>query len=130
MMTDIVLNTSESCPPAGHYSASCTARGMVYVSGQLPITFSGEKLTNAPFRQQARQALENLDACLAGAGTSRARLVQVRVYMTDIAQWPEFNDVYAKWIGEFRPARAVAGVSTLHYGLAVEVEAIALAPDL
>ncbi|ECE6505458.1 RidA family protein, partial [Salmonella enterica subsp. salamae] len=41
--------------------------------------------------------------------------------------WPVFNKVYAEWIGEFRPSRAVAGVSELHYGAAVEVEAIALA---
>ena len=130
MATEIVLNTSESFPPAGHYSASCTANGLVYVSGQLPVTFSGEKLADAPFSEQVRQVLENLDACLAGAGTSRARLVPVRVYVTSIAQWPEFNKVYAEWIGDFHPARAVAGVSELHYGSAVEVEAIALAPDL
>lgn len=120
-------HTSASYPPAGHYSASCTANGMVYVSGQLPITFSGQKLSEAPFERQAQQVLDNLDACLAGAGTSRGKLVQVRVYITDMTQWPAFNKIYADWIGDCRPARAVAGVTELHFGLAVEVEAVALA---
>lgn len=48
--------------------------------------------------------------------------------MTDIGLWPEFNNIYAEWIEDYRPSRAVAGVSELHYGAAVEVEAIALAP--
>lgn len=129
MTQEIVLNTSQSFPPAGHYSPSCTANGVVYVSGQLPVTFDGGNLADSPFDQQVRQVLKNLDACLSGAGTSRSRLVQVRVYVTDIAQWPEFNRIYAEWIGDFRPARAVAGISELHYGSAVEVEAIALAPE-
>ncbi|HGM5336618.1 TPA: RidA family protein [Serratia marcescens] len=127
MKHDIVYNSSDSFPPAGHYSPSCTANGVVYLSGQLPVTFSGEQLTDAPFEQQVRQVLSNLDACLGGAGVGRKQLVQVRVYITDIDLWPEFNAIYAEWIGEFRPARAVAGVSQLHYGAAVEVEAVALA---
>ncbi|HAT1612657.1 TPA: RidA family protein [Raoultella planticola] len=129
MTKEIILNSSQSFPPAGHYSPACTANGLVYISGQLPVTFHGESLADSPFDRQVRQVLENLDACLAGAGTSRSRLVQVRVYVTDIAQWPEFNRIYAEWIGDFRPARTVAGISELHHGSAVAVEAIALAPE-
>ena len=73
--------------------------------------------------------LLNIDACLAGAGVSRQHLVSVRVYVTDINQWPTFNKIYGEWIGDFRPSRAVAGVAELHYGFALEVEAIALAPQ-
>ena len=58
---------------------------------------------------------------------SRQHLVSVRVYVTDINQWPTFNRIYGEWIGDSRPARAVAGVAELHYGFAVEIEAIALA---
>lgn len=128
MQPEIVLNCrTESFPPAGHYSHTATAGGFVFVSGQLPVTITGEKKSDAPFEEQARLVLENVDACLAGAGVSRQQLVSVRVYVTDISLWPVFNKIYAEWIGEFRPSRAVAGVSELHYGSAVEVEAIALA---
>lgn len=120
-------NSAELLAPAGHYSHVCIANGSVYVSGQLPLAPDGTPLTDQPFEQQAAQVLRNLDACLAAAGVDRQHLVQVRVYVTDMANWPAFNRLYAQWIGAHRPARAVAGVAQLHYGLALEVEAIALA---
>ena len=104
------------------------AGGLVFVSGQLPITPAGEKLTGAPFEAQATQALRNVAAALAGAGSSVERLVQVRVYVTDVAaHWPVFDALYAEWAGAARPARAVVPVPQLHFGLLVEVEATALA---
>lgn len=130
MSPDITLNASPgSFPPAGHYSHSTTAGGFVFISGQLPVTQDGKKKTDASFEEQTRLALQNVDACLAGAGVSRQHLVSVRVYVTDINQWPTFNRIYGEWIGDFRPARAVAGVAELHYGFAVEIEAMALAPQ-
>jgi 2-iminobutanoate/2-iminopropanoate deaminase len=120
-------NSDAISPPAGHYSHTCTAAGLVFVSGILPIAVDGQPLRDAPFEAQARQVLANLDACLAAAGVDRDALVQVRVYVTDIQRWPEFNRLYAEWIGAHKPARAVAGVRELHFGLALEVEAVALA---
>ena len=128
MGREIVLNGAESAPPAGHYSHSCSAGGFVWISGQLPVTPYGEIIAGAPFEEQVRQVLRNLDACLAGAGITRRELVSVRVFVTDIGLWPEFNNIYAEWIEDYRPSRAVAGVSELHYGAAVEVEAVALGP--
>ena len=130
MSADITLNSSAgSFPPAGHYSHSTTAGGFVFISGQLPVTFGGEKKADASFEDQTRLVLQNIDACLAGAGVSRQHLVSVRVYVTDMNQWPTFNKIYGVWIGDFRPSRAVAGVAELHYGFALEVEAMALAPQ-
>jgi 2-iminobutanoate/2-iminopropanoate deaminase len=112
--------------PGGHYSHAVVAGGFVFVAGQLPIALDGARLVNAAFAEQVRQVLANVDAALAAAGSSRQRLVQVRVYVTDIALWPEFNSLYAAWLGEHRPARAVVPVPALHFGLLVEVEAVAL----
>jgi 2-iminobutanoate/2-iminopropanoate deaminase len=113
--------------PGGHYSHAVVAGGFVFVAGQLPITADGRKLTDEPFEVQAAQVLANVQAALAGAGSSLDKLVQVRVYVTDIAHWPAFNALYAQWLGAHRPARAVVPVPTLHFGLLVEVEAVALA---
>jgi 2-iminobutanoate/2-iminopropanoate deaminase len=84
-------------PPGGHYSHAVVANGFVFVSGQLPITAQGQRLTDAPFEQQAEQVLANVQAALEAAGSSVAQLVQVRVYVSDIADWPAFNAVYARW---------------------------------
>ena len=114
--------------PGGHYSHAVTGGGLVFVSGQLPITPDGTKLNEAPFAQQARQVLDNVSNALVAGGGSIATLLQVRVYVTDIADWPEFNAIYAQWAGTARPARAVVPVPALHYGFKIEVEAVGLVP--
>jgi 2-iminobutanoate/2-iminopropanoate deaminase len=128
MASDIVRSDPAAmAAPGGHYSHAVTANGLVFVSGQLPIAPDGRRLTDAPFEAQARQVLDNVAVALAGAGSSVQRLVQVRVYVTDIEAWPEFNAIYAAWAGQARPARAVVPVPVLHYGFKIEVEAVALA---
>ena len=108
--------------PGGHYSHAVVAGGFVFVSGQLPITPAGVKLNDAPFKAQAQQVLDNV-----AAGSSVGRLVQVRVYVSDIADWPAFNTLYAAWAGDAKPARCVVPVPHLHYGFRIEMEAMALA---
>ena len=127
MATEIVLTDPDTMArPGGHYSHAVTADGFVFIAGQLPIAPDGAKLAEAPFEQQAQRVLENVALALAGAGSAIDRLVQVRVYITDIKMWPSFNEIYAKWIGSSRPARAVVPVPELHYGFKIEVEAVAL----
>jgi reactive intermediate/imine deaminase len=128
MAGDIILtNPAGMAAPGGHYTHAVSGNGFVFVSGQLPIAANGSKLNDATFEQQAQQVLDNVAVALAGAGSAIDRLVQVRVYVTDIASWPAFNDIYAKWIGLSRPARAVVPVPQLHYGFKIEIEAVALA---
>lgn len=119
--------SADMSPPGGHYSHAVSAAGLVFVSGQLPVTAEGQRLTDASFETQARQVLHNVRTALAAAGSSVDRLVQVRVYVTDIEHWPAFNAIYAEWCGQARPARAVVPVPVLHYGFLLEVEATALA---
>jgi 2-iminobutanoate/2-iminopropanoate deaminase len=131
MTGDIVLtNPDTMAKPGGHYTHAVTANGFVFIAGQLPIARDGGKLVDAPFETQAQQVLDNVAAALAGAGSAVERLVQVRVYVTDINQWPAFNTIYAKWVGASRPARAVVPVPELHFGFKIEVEAVALAGSL
>lgn len=126
--TDLrAVNVPALAPPGGHYSHATVGAGLVFVSGQLPVTPDGTRLSDAPFDAQARQTLANLAAALAAAGSAIDRLLQVRVYVDDIANWPAFDAIYAEWAGTARPARAVVPTGALHFGLKVEVEAIALA---
>lgn len=112
--------------PGGHYSHVAVARGLIFVSGQLPITATGEKLINASFEAQAEQVLANVKHALAAAGAGIEQLVQVRVYLDDIENWPQFNDIYAGWAGKARPARAIVPTGRLHFGFKIEVEVTAV----
>ena len=118
------INPTTLAPPGGHYSHAVVANGFVFISGQLPITPAGEKLNQASFEDQTKQVLANVQAALEAAGSSVANLVQVRVYVTDIEQWPAFNRIYQQWAGAAPPARAVVPVPLLHYGFLIEVEAV------
>ncbi|MGG1947724.1 RidA family protein [Trinickia sp. NRRL B-1857] len=120
------VNPTGLATPGGHYSHVSIANGLVFVSGQLPIDATGRKLTDGPFEAQAEQVLANLACALAGAGSDVTKLVQVRVYIVDIEYWPSFNAIYARWTGEAKPARAVVPVPALHFGLKIEVEAVAM----
>ena len=126
-MADIVRTDPPTmAPPGGHYSHAVTANGFVFVSGELPIAPDGTKLNEATFEQQAQQVLDNVALALKGAGSSIDKLTQVRVYVTDIGDWPAFNALYAKWTGGARPARCVVPVPQLHYGFKIEIEAVAV----
>ncbi len=127
MPADIArVSPATMAPPGGHYSHAVAAGGLVFVSGQLPIAPDGTKLVDASFEAQARQVLDNVAHALKAAGSAIDRLVQVRVYVTEIESWPAFNALYAEWAGASRPARAVVPVPKLHYGFKIEVEAVGL----
>jgi 2-iminobutanoate/2-iminopropanoate deaminase len=111
--------------PGGHYSHGVLAGGMLFIAGQLPIEADGKKLADQSFEVQAKQTLANIGAVLTANSLSVHHLVQVRVYVTDIGNWPAFNQLYAAWAGEAKPARAVVPVPALHYGFLLEIEAVA-----
>jgi 2-iminobutanoate/2-iminopropanoate deaminase len=117
--------TSKAPTPAGHYSQAIIHNGLVYVSGQLPIVpGSGKKITG-PIEAQTRQVLENVTAILKAAGSDLNKTLKITVYVSDIALWDKVNEVYAEYFGKHRPARAVVPTRELHFGLKIEMEAIA-----
>ena len=117
--------TGASAPPGGHYSHAVVAGGFVFVSGQLPVRPDGTRDPNLTFAEQSRQALANLRAALEAAGARPSDVVKVTVYLSSIDGWAEFNTAYSEMFGEHRPARSVVPVGPLHYGFAVEVDAVA-----
>ena len=118
--------SSENAPaPAGHYSQAIVYGGLVYVSGQLPVNPATRAKCTGPIEDQTQLALENVAAILEAAGSSVDRVLKTTVYVSDISSWPQVNDVYSRFFGSHRPARAVVPTRDLHFGLKVEVEAVA-----
>ena len=116
---------SDAAPAGGHYAPAVVHNGLVYVSGILPVSASGEKLTDAPLALQAEAVFYNLRAVLLAAGSAPDQVLQVRIYVTDINDWGDINRLYAAFFGDHKPARAVVPVPALHYGLRLELEATA-----
>lgn len=119
------IQSPETAPPGGHYSAATALGDLVFVSGQLPVLADGTHDPAASFEEQARRALGNLLAVVRAAGSSPERVLKVTAYVVGMDHWPAFNRVFAELFGDARPARAVVPVPPLHHGYLVEVEAIA-----
>ena len=111
--------------PGGHYSQAVVHNGLVYLSGILPITPDGRKLTDTTIAEQTEQILANLDAILLASGSKRENVLKVTVFVSDIHAWGTVNQLYTEFFGEHRPARSIVPVGPLHYGLSLELEAIA-----
>jgi 2-iminobutanoate/2-iminopropanoate deaminase len=120
------IETAQAPPPGGHYSQAVVANGFVFVSGQLPIKPGGGHEIPVGIEAQTRQALSNVDAILRAANSGLDHVVSVTVYVTDIANWPKVNQVYAEVFGSHRPARIVAVSKELHFGSLVEIQATAV----
>ena len=121
-----IVTCAATAPPGGHYSAATAHGDLVFISGQLPIAPDGSHLADRDFVAQARQAVDNLLAIAAAAGSGRDGLLKVTAYIVGIENWPLFNRLYAEVMGEHRPARAVVPVPELHYGYLIEIEAVAV----
>lgn len=109
--------------PAGHYSPVVEHQGVLYISGQLPKLSDG-RLPEG-IHAQTNLVLEKLDTLLLHSGSDRHHVLQVRIYIPDVALWDEVNQVYAAFFGEHRPARCVVPSRELHYGALIELEATA-----
>ena len=116
--------------PAGgpHYSPFTVGGGLIFVSGQLPLKPGRDtSLANAPFEEQVEQTLRNLEAVLRSAGAELSQVIKTTVYLSDIADWDELDELYGQFFGATRPSRSVVPTGPLHFGFRIEIEAIALA---
>jgi 2-iminobutanoate/2-iminopropanoate deaminase len=122
------ISTPRAPVPAGHYSQATVCGGVVYVAGQLGGNPASPGQAPGDARTQTRQALANVAAILEAAGTGLGQVLQMTVYVTDIALWAEVNEAYAETLGDHRPARAIVPVGPLHGDYLAEIQAIAALP--
>lgn len=119
------IQTPDAPAPGGHYSQAIVHNGLVYVSGQIPIDArTGEKQLGS-IEEQTELVLRNTGEILRAAGSDLSRVLKMTIYVADINLWSQVNAVYARVMGEHRPARAVVPVKELHYGFLIEIETIA-----
>ncbi|PRY04286.1 reactive intermediate/imine deaminase [Pontibacter ummariensis] len=118
--------TNEQLPAAnGHYSTAIISNNLLFVSGQLPVSTDGTHHHDEPFERQFEVVFENILQILHASDTEKEKIVKVTAYISDVRLWPEFNKLYASFMGEHKPVRTVVPVPALHYGYQLEVELIA-----
>ena len=115
--------------PVGHYSPAVVHNGLIFVSGQLPRdAVSGEVETGA-IEAQTELALRNVEAILFEANSDLNHVLQFTIYVSEMELWDKVNAVYARILGEHKPARAIVPVNDLHFGTKIEIQSIAAVRD-
>ncbi|ASJ06984.1 deaminase [Thermococcus pacificus] len=128
MVKKTVVYTENAPKPIGPYSQAIAVHNpdrLIFVSGQIPIDPETGEIVKGDIREQARQAIDNLVEVLEAAGATVDDVVKVTVYLSDMNDYAEFNEIYEEYFGHSKPARAVVEVSKLPKGVKVEIEAIA-----
>ena len=107
--------------PAGTYSSGIVSGGFLFLAGQGPFSTESE-IVGETFADQVRQTFANLEAVAAAAGTSMSNAVRIGVYLNDLADWAEFNEVSKEFLTTPYPART--SIQADLSGFLVEVDAI------
>jgi len=120
-----IVSTSLAPQAIGPYSQAVDLGDLVFVSGQIPVDPATQNVVQGPIELQTERVLKNLQGVLATAGLSLDHVVRTTVFLTDLANFPRMNEVYARFFSKDFPARSTVQVSGLPKGVAVEIDAIA-----
>ena len=120
-----IIETIDAPTPAGHYSQAIVHNNLVYVSGQLAIDPQTGERKLGSIEEQTEQVLINVGGILRAANSDLSLVLKMTVYIADIELWGTVNRVYAKVMGENRPARAIVPTKELHHGFLIEIDCIA-----
>ena len=124
-MKDIVH--TDSAPQAiGPYSQAIKAGGFLFVSGQIPIDPQSGQFVAGGIAEQTEQVLRNLSAVLEAAGSGLDRVVKATVFLADMNEFAEMNQVYGRYFNSNPPARATVEVARLPRDARVEIDVISL----
>ena len=119
-----VINTQSAPAAIGPYSQAIQVGNMIYTSGQLPINPATGEMAEG-IREQTRQSLLNVQAILKEAGRGLDNVVKTTVFLADMNDFTDMNDVYSEFFAEPYPARSAVAVKALPKGALVEIEVVA-----
>jgi 2-iminobutanoate/2-iminopropanoate deaminase len=124
MKLDVVA-TAGAPKAIGPYSQGIAAGGFIFTAGQVALDPSTGELVVGGITDQTTRALENLRAVLSAAGSSLSHVIKTTVFLVDMADFAQMNEVYGRFFGDHRPARSTVAVAGLPRGALVEIEVIA-----
>jgi 2-iminobutanoate/2-iminopropanoate deaminase len=121
-----VVHTDRAPKAVGPYSQAVRAGNLVFTAGQIPLDPVSGKLVEGGIREQTHRVLDNLRAVLAASGTDFSKVVKSTVFLDDLKNFAQFNEVYAEYFPHDPPARSTFQVGGLPLGAKVEIEMVAL----
>ncbi|MEE3195632.1 MAG: Rid family detoxifying hydrolase [Candidatus Neomarinimicrobiota bacterium] len=125
-MKNQIINTSKAPQPIGAYNQAIISNGFVFTAGQVPIDPDTGNLIEGNFKERVRRVLMNLKSILEEAGTNLSNVAKFTVFLTDISNYTEVNEVFNEFIRDSEaPARSLIEVSSLPASADIEIDCIA-----
>lgn len=121
------VSTPNAPKAIGPYSQAIKANGFVFVSGQVAFDPATGNLISGGIEQQTEQVMKNLSAILEAAGSGWDKVVKTSVFLKNMSEFAQMNEVYAKFFKSAPPARSTVEVARLPRDVSVEIDVIALA---
>jgi 2-iminobutanoate/2-iminopropanoate deaminase len=126
----IKITQTDKAPAAiGPYSQAVAVNGFLFTAGQVALDPASMQVVDGDVVAQTEQVLRNLAAILASEGVTWSDVVKTTVFLTDMRDFPRMNEVYARAMGDARPARSTVQVSGLPRGVLVEIDLVAALPS-
>jgi 2-iminobutanoate/2-iminopropanoate deaminase len=123
------VHTDQAPAAIGPYSQGIVANGFLYTAGQIALDPGSGQVVAGDVVAQTEQVFRNLAAILGTTGSSWHDVVKATVFLMDMRDFPKVNEVYARVMGDARPARSTVQVAGLPRGVLVEIDVIALIPS-
>jgi 2-iminobutanoate/2-iminopropanoate deaminase len=127
MSTREAISTPNAPKAIGPYSQAIKANGFVFLSGQVAFDPATGNIISGGIDQQTEQVLKNLTAVLTAAGSSWEKVVKTTVYLKNMTEFAQMNEIYAKFCKGAPPARSTVEVARLPKDVSIEIDVIALA---
>ncbi len=125
MTSSIELINAPGAPEAiGPYSHAAKVGQLLFCSGQIPLDPDTKAIVPGGIEEQTRQVLANIKALLDSQGVGFSTVVKSTVFLTDLADFPVMNALYAEAFGDHKPARSTIQVAALPLGARVEIECV------
>jgi 2-iminobutanoate/2-iminopropanoate deaminase len=120
------VQTQQAPAAIGPYSQGIVANGFLFTAGQIALDPSTGQIVEGDVVAQTRRVLANLEAILATVGAAWVDVVKTTIFLHDMRDFGQVNEVYAHVLGDARPARSTVQVSALPRGVLVEIDAVAV----
>lgn len=111
--------------PVGAYSQAIEHNGTLFISGQIALRAGESEITTNSVGQQAHLVMENLGKILNAAGSSYQNLIKCSIFLVNMEDFPQVNEIYQEYLQPPLPARETVAVSALPKGALVEISAVA-----
>ena len=123
-MAKEIISTENAPQAIGTYSQAVKTGSTVYMSGQIPLIPETMEMVEGDIRLQIHRVFQNLQAVAKAAGGDLSDVVKLNVFLTDLTNFPQVNEVMAEYFQEPYPARAAIGVAALPKDAGVEMDAV------